>query len=205
MRKLAVIPMAGLLVLAIAAPAAAGANVSNQSGSAKVLNGEWYSNGTYGYAYFATDSAYGAWGEFYEESGEWISCDDTGEYYGFVGNRTYGWTGDLTIVLDSRLNHGSASGTLDLISETINECTGEYSGMGEPTTVAFTAELDGFGRAARFRNSGSYKLPGEFNAHSTQSGKERLATGSIDLDGLETRTFDLGRVATITWREHSSN
>lgn len=204
MRKLAVIPMAGLLALAIAAPAAAGANVSNQSGSARVLNGDWYSDGTYGYAYFATDSAYGAWGEFYEESGEWVPCDETGEFYGFVGNRMYGWTGDLTIVLDSRLNHGTASGTLELVSETIDECAGEYGGSGEPTTVAFTAELDGFGRAARFRSSGSYQLPGEVNAHSTQSGRERQATGSIDLGTAGTRTFDTGVLATITWRDHGN-
>jgi hypothetical protein len=205
MRKLAVIPMAGLLALAIAAPAAAGANVSNQSGSAAVLNGEYYSDGIYGYAYFAIDSAYGSWGEVYEESGEWVQCDETGEFYGFVGNRTYGWTEDLTIVLDSRLNHGTASGTLELISETINECTGEYGGGGEPTSVGFTADLDGFGSVARFRNSGSYQLPGEFNAHSSQSGKERQATGSIDLGAAGTRTFDAGVLATITWRDHSNN
>jgi len=204
MRRLAVIPMAGLLALAIAAPAAAGASVSNQSGTGKVLNGEWSGDGTYGYAYFGTDSAYGAWGEVYEESGEWIPCDETREYYGFVGDRIYGWTGDLTIVLDSRLNHGTASGTLEMVSETVNDCTGESGGSGEPTTVAFSAELDGVGRAARFRNSGSYKLPGELNAHSTQSGKERPATGSIDLGGAGMRTFDYGVLVTIVWRDHGN-
>jgi len=204
MRRFAVIPMAGLLILAIAAPAAAGASVSNQSGTGKVLNGEWYSEGTYGYAYFGADSAYGTWGEIYEESGEWVACDESGEFYGFVGDRTYGWTGDLTIVLDSRLNRGTASGTLEVVSETVNECTGEYDGTGEPTTVAFTAELDGFGRAARFRNSGSYKLPGEINAHSTQSGKERQATGSIDLGAAGSRTFDYAVLATIAWRDHGN-
>ena len=204
MRKLAVIPMAALLVLAIAAPAAAGANVGNQSGSAKVLNGDWYADGTYGYAYFATDTAYGAWGEFYEESGEWVPCDATGEFYGFIGKRTYGWTEDVTVVLDSRLNHGSASGTFQLVSESVDECAGEYGGTGEPTSMAFSANLDGFGRAARFRSSGSYKLPGEFNAHSSQSGMERQATGSIDLGAAGTRTFETGILASITWRDHSN-
>ena len=204
MRRFAVIPMAGLLILAIAAPAAAGASVSNQSGTGKVLNGEWYSEGTYGYAYFGADSAYGTWGEIYEESGEWVACDESGEFYGFVGDRTYGWTGDLTIVLDSRLNHGTATGTLEIVTESVDECAGEYGGSGEPTTVAFTAELDGFGRAARFRNSGSYKLPGELNAHSTQSGKERQATGSIDLGAAGSRTFDYAVVATIAWRDHGN-
>jgi hypothetical protein len=205
MRKFAVIPMAGLLVLAISAPAMAGPNVSNSSGSAKVINGEWYSDGGYGYAYFATDSEYGAWGEVFEESGEWIPCDDTGENYGFVGSRTFGWSGDLSITVDSRLDHGSVSGTLDLFSETVNECTGEYVGTDEPTSVAFSAELDGVGSAVRFRGTGSYKLPGEFNNHSTQSGKERPATGSIDLGDAGSRTFDYAILATYSWREHSNN
>jgi hypothetical protein len=205
MRKLAVFPMAGLLALAISAPAMAGPNVTNASGSARVMNGEWYSDGGYGSVYLVTDSGYGAWGEFVEESGEWIPCDETGEYYGFVGVRTSGWTGDLSITLDSRLEHGSASGTLELYTATVNECTGEYSGPDEPTTVAFTAELDGVGRAVRFRGNGSFSLPGEVNSHSSQSGKERPATGSIDLGDAGSRTFDGAILATYSWREHSNN
>lgn len=204
MRKLAIIPMAGLLVLAIAAPAAAAPNVSNTSGTANVINGDWSSDGAYGYAYFAVDSAYGAWGEVFAESGEWIPCDDTGEYYGFVGSRTYGWSDDVSVAIDSKLNHGSVRGTLELMTETVNDCAGEYGGTGESTSIAFTAELSGVGRAASFRNSGSYKLPGEFNAHSSQSGKERMATGSIELDG-ETHAFDNAVLAAITWRDHSNN
>lgn len=205
MRKLAIIPMAGLLVLAISAPAMAGPNVSNASGSAKVINGEWYSDGGYGYAYFASDSQGGVWGEVYTETGEWIPCDESGEYYGFVGSRTSGWSGDLSITIDSRLDHGSVSGTLDLFTETVNECTGEYTGTGESTSVAFTAELDGVGSAVRFRGSGSYKLPGEFNNHSTQSGKERPATGSIDLGDAGSRSFDYAILATYSWHDHSNN
>src|SRR5262245_9807159 len=166
MRKLAIIPMAGVLILAIAAPAAAGANVSNSSGTAEVVNGEWYTANGSGYVYFATDSAYGAWGEFLDESGEWVPCDESGEYYGFVGSRTYGWSGDLAIEIDSRLDHATVSGTLDVYAETVNDCTGEYGGSGEATSVPFTADFNGVGSAVRFKSSGSYKLPGEFNSHS---------------------------------------
>jgi hypothetical protein len=205
MRKLAVIPMAGLLVLAISAPAMAGPNVSNTSGSAQVINGEWYSDGAYGYAYFATDSEYGAWGELYEESGEWMPCDESGESYGFVGSRTYGWGEDLTVVIDSRLDHGSVTGTLTLYTETVNDCTGEYGGDGSDATVAFSADVEGIGDAARFRNSGSYKLPGDFNSHGSQAGKERQASGSIDLDGAGARSFDFAILASISWRDHSNH
>lgn len=205
MRKFAVIPMAGLLVLAIAAPAAAGGpNVSNQSGSLKVVNGEWYGEASSGYTYFVTDSSYGAYGEFYEESGEWIPCDEAGESYGFTGTRTYGWAGDLQIELDSRLDHASVNGTLELYTETVDECAGSY-GDGASSSVSFSASLDGVGEAASFRNSGSYKVPGDFNSHSKQSGKERQATGSIDLGDAGIRQFDWGMLATVKWSDHSNN
>jgi hypothetical protein len=208
MRKWTVIPMAALLALAIAAPAAAagGPNVSNLSGSAAIVNGEWYDEGSYGYAYFGSDSSYGAYGEFYEESGEWIPCDDTGETYGFVGSRTYGWTSDLAVDLDPRLNEATVAGTLELFGETINECTGEYDGgKGEYTNVSFSASLVGVGSVTRFRNSGSYHVPGDFNSHSKQSGKERQATGSIDLGDAGVREFDGAVLATVNWSDHSNN
>jgi hypothetical protein len=204
MRKLAVIPMAGLLIVAIAAPAAAAPNVSNTGGSAKVINGEWYSDGAYGYAYFVADSEQGTWGEFFEESGEWVQCDDSAESYGLVGTRTYGWSESVSVVVDAKLSHGAVSGTLEVITETVNDCSGEYTVTDEARSVAFAAALDGVGRATRFRSSGSYKLPGEFNAHGRQSGKERMATGSFELDG-ETHAFENAVLATITWRDHSNN
>jgi hypothetical protein len=204
MRKLAVFPMAGLLILAIAAPAAAGANVTNGSGTGSVINGEWSSDGVYGYAYLATDSTYGSWAEIYEESGEWIACDESDESYGFVGSRTYGWSEGITVTIDSRLNHGSASGTLEVATETVNECTGEYTSDGEPMTVAFSASVDGDGRAARFRNGGTYQLPGEVNAHSRQSGSERHATGTLDLGQAGSRELAEGVLATFSWKEHSN-
>ncbi len=87
----------------------------------------------------------------------------------------------------------------------MNECTGEYTGSGEPTSVAFSADVDGVGSAVRFRGSGSYKLPGEFNNHSTQAGKERPATGSIDLGDAGSQTFDSAILATYSWHDHSNN
>ena len=105
MRRLLSIAAAGVLALALAAPAMAGANTSNTSGSAQIVNGEWYSETGSGYAYFANDSSYGPSGEFYEESGEWIACDDTGESYGFVGTRTYG---KGSVQEPSTLSDGSA-------------------------------------------------------------------------------------------------
>jgi hypothetical protein len=203
MRKLAVFPIAALLALAVAAPAAAGANVSNQSGSARVMNGEWSTDSSYGYASFANDSSYGSYGEFYEESGAWVACDEVEETYGFVGTRTYGWASDLEVVVDSRLNHGSASGQMELYTETVDECLGIY-GEGVESSTSFSVALDGIGSVARFRNSGSYHLPSEYNSHSKQSGKERQATGAIDLGDAGTREFGWAVMATISWTDHSN-
>jgi hypothetical protein len=55
-----------------------------------------------------------------------------------------------------------------------------------------------------FRDSGSYKVPGEFNAHTRSRGKERPATGSIDLGSLGRRTFDYGIMAQYSWSDHSN-
>ena len=64
--------------------------------------------------------AYGAWGEFYEESGEWVPCDEhPASSTGSSQPCTYGWTRgphDRPRFCD-QLNHGSASGTLELYSE----------------------------------------------------------------------------------------
>jgi hypothetical protein len=205
MRRLLSIAAAGVLALALAAPAMAGANTSNTSGSAKVANGEWYTESGSGYAYFVLDSSYGSYGEFYEESGEYIACDDSGESYGFAGNRTYGWASDVAIDLDSRLNHGSVTGTLELFSETVNECTGDYGvDKEDATSVAFSASLDGTGSVARFRDHGSFKVPGDYNSHSKQSGKQREATGSIELDGIGSRQFDWAILADVSWSDHSN-
>jgi hypothetical protein len=204
MRRLLSIAAAGVLALALAAPAMAGANTSNTSGSAQVVNGEWSSETGYGYAYFVLDSSYGAYGEFYEESGEYIACDDSGESYGFAGSRTYGWTSDVAIVLDSRLDHGSIAGTLELSSETVNECTGDYVVDQENASVAFSASLDGTGSVARFRDHGSFKVPGDYNSHSKQSGRQREATGSIELDGVGSRQFGWAILGDVKWSDHSN-
>jgi hypothetical protein len=205
MRRFLSVGAAALLALTVAAPAMAGANTVNSSGSAQFVYGEWSGESGNGYASFVTDSAYGTYGEFYEESGEWIACDETGEFYGFVGSRTYGFASELAIDLDSRLNHASVTGRLELYGETVNECTGESDGGKDGgTSVAFSASLDGVGSVARFRDFGSFKVPGDYNSHSKQSGKQRDATGSLQLEGAAARQLGWAAIANVTWSDHSN-
>jgi hypothetical protein len=215
MRKFLVLPLAGLLLVAGAAPVAAGANTTNTSGGGRTIQGEWQGDGVYGYITLfeessGSDSGYSPYGEFMEETGEWVECaagavddEDTGEYYGFVGTRVGGWSSDIDIVLDSKLTAGSATGTFDVAIETVDECNGVFDSTMHTVTVS--VDVIGDGDLVMFRGSGSYKEPGAFNSHTNERGKERWAAGSVDLGSLGSRTFDHGIMAQYSWSNHSNS
>lgn len=202
MRRFMFIGMVGVLVLAFAAPVAAGPNTSNTSGSGRTIQGEWYSESGYGAVYLFEESS-ATYGEIYEESGAYLPCDGTdGDMYGFQGRRVQGWAQGLTIVLDPKLNAGTATGEFEIASETVDECVGSYDVAFE--TVSVTVDVTGTGPVAMFRNSGSFKIPGEYNSHSRYRGKERSAAGGIDLGAMGTRDFDWAIMASYSWTEHSN-
>lgn len=213
MRKFMVLPMAGLLALAVAAPAAAAPNVSNTSGGGDSIYGEWYSEQGYGYVMVGQEGGYGGFGEIYQESGEWVECapTDGGDAvvpldttpgdgaYGFVGTRSWGYSKDVTVTMSRRLETGSASGTVELYTETVDECAG--TGDGSSETVSLDVQVNGIGSLASFRNSGTYKIPSEFNGHQNLRGKERAATGSIVAGSID-HSFDWAYMSQVTWTEH---
>lgn len=229
MRRFMVLPMAALLALAVAAPVAAGPNVSNQSGSGESIYGEWYDGTTYGYVFLGEESSYGGFGDLYQESGAWVLCEPatvetvvkgTGkpsaeavptdttpgeEFYGFVGTRTWGYAYDLTIEFSRRLESGTATGTVDLFTETVDECNGIYGGDPDFVSGTLVVEVSAAGPLASFRGSGSYQIPSEFNGHYNYRGKERQATGSVDAAGVISATFDWAYVSQVTWTEHVNN
>jgi hypothetical protein len=221
MRRFMVIPLAGLLVLGAAAPVLAGPNVSNTSGTGKTIYGEWSSEGTYGYVFLGEETGYGGFGDIYQESGEWVLCepttvagDDKGtvtiedttppgeEFYGFVGTRTYGYAFDLEITLSRRLETGSATGSAELYTETVNECEGIYGGDPVAEVVSINVNVTGVGSLASFRGSGSYKIPSEFNGHENYRGTERQATGSVVAGNVIDTSFDWAYMSQVTWSQH---
>ena len=204
MRRFMVLPMTALLVLAVAAPVAAGPNVSNQSGSGESIYGEWYDGTTYGYVFLGEESGYGGFGDIYQESGEWILCEG-GELYGFEGTRTWGYAYDVTIDMTRRLESGTATGTVDLFTETVDECNGIYGGDPGFVSGTLVVEVSGAGPLASFRGSGSYQIPSEFNGHYNYRGKERQATGAIDAAGVISADFDWAYMSQVTWTEHVNN
>jgi len=214
------VPMAGLMVVAIAAPVLAGPNVSNTSGTGRSIYGEWSGDGTYGYVFAGEESNYGGFADIYQEAGEWVLCEsgtpapvdkdeptpkDTtpgDEVYGFVGTRTYGYATKLHLTLSRRLETGTATGTAELYTETIDECAGVYGGDPVSETVALNVTATGVGPLASFRGSGSYKIPSEFNGHQNYRGTERQATGSVDAGSAINATFTFGYMNQVTWTEH---
>ena len=208
MRKFMVIPLAALLVLAVAAPASAGANGSNSSGSASTAQGSWYSDAggvdTYG--------SVNAWQEtgsnevyldFWEESGQYVDCtpaNDTDESYGFQGQYRYG-SGEGSFTIGKGSADAEASGTLDITTTTVDDCAGTYVESQE-SGVAVSLALVATGSKIIERGTSSFKVPGEFNSHSSYSTTSRLASGTATIGGGEIAVD--GAIGKVSWRDHNN-
>ena len=220
MRKLMVLPLAGLLALGVVGPVAAAANVSNTSGSGESIYGEWSSDGTYGYVSVGDDSQYGGFADIYQESGAWVACDpgalgsgkdapttqDTtgGGDYGFVGTRTWGYSEGLTVDLSRRLDSGHATGSIELYAATVDECAGDYGDDAVSEVVTLDVRVTAAGPLASFRGHGSYKIPSQFNGHENYRGKERAASGTVSAGSSIDATFSFAYMMVVTWSDHAN-
>jgi len=209
MRKFVVIPLAALLVLAIAAPASAGANTYNASGSALTAQASWSSDAggawTFGslYAWQATGSS-STYLELFEESGEYVDCtpaDDTDEFYGFQGQYRYGY-GEGTLTMGQGLSQAHASGVLEIGTVTVDDCVGQYDESwagGVPVSLDLVAT----GPKVMERGTSSFKIPGEYNGHSSYSTTSRIAAGTATIDGSGIAVE--GGIGKISWRDHGNS
>ena len=161
MRKLMILPLAGLLALGVVGPVAAAPNVSNTSGTGESIFGDWWTEGTYGYVFVGEDSTYGGFAEIYEESGQWAECDTPGEGdFGFVGTRTWGYAeGGVTVDLSRRLDSGHATGSIELYTATVDECAGDYGDEAVSEVVTLDVTVTAAGPLATFRGHGSLQDP----------------------------------------------
>ena len=215
MRRFMVLLMAGVVALGVAGPVSAGANVSNTSGSGQTIYGAWEGDGTSGYVYIGEDSSYGGFGEIVQDTGEYVLCEgpapekegavaeDTtpgGEYYGFVGTRTWGYTEDLTIEISRKLDAGHATGSVELYTSTVDECNGVYGDPGEEHGT-LDVTVTGSGPIASFRGTSHYKIPDQFSGHDNYRAKERAATGSVVAGSID--AVFTGSMSQITWSAHA--
>jgi hypothetical protein len=221
MRRFTVFPLALLLAFVLAAPVAAGANVSNQSGTFDEAYGYWNSydettgSGTYGEIYVAQETGRGGFVEYlYEESGTYVVCStgspakaagpvtpkDTGGDYGFKGTRTSGW-GEATLAIGRKLADATASGSIYVETVNVDECAGVYD-IVDSGTETLNLALTGSGPVISFKGTSSVKIPGVLKGHSSYSGDQRAASGTVEF-GRGSRTVD-GQIAHITWKDHCS-
>jgi hypothetical protein len=208
MRKFTVIPLAALLVLAVAAPASAGANTYNSSGSALTAQGYWSSEAeggwTFGslYAWQETGST-STYLDFFEESGEYVDCtpaDDTDEFYGFQGQYRYGY-GEGTLTMAQGLSQAHASGVLEIGTVTVDDCAGQYD-ESWASGVPVSLDLVATGPKVMERGTSSFKIPGDYNGHSSYSTTSRIAAGTASIDGSEIAVE--GGIGKISWRDHGN-
>lgn len=206
MRKFTVIPMAALLALAIAAPVAAGPNVTNASGSATTAQGSWFSDSaggfTYGYMFaWQQQGETSAYIEFFESSGNYVDCtpaDETDDSYGFQGTHRYGW-GEGSLSVGRGYADATATGTVGIDTATVDDCAGTYVSDYEDG-VAIALDLVATGAKVMERGTGSFKIPGEINNHYSYSSTYRIAAGtaSIGSDDLDVE----GAIGKVSWRDH---
>ena len=207
MRRLLALGLAGVLALAISAPVAAGANVSNSSGSATVAEAFWYADSIDGYS-FGYLSAWQETGSstaslnYWTESGAWVDCtpgDPNDDFYGFQGSYSSGYgMGDLSV--GKGYGSASASGTIDLYGALIDDCAGTYEenfDTGIPVSLVMTAT----GPKIMYRGTGSFHVPSQFNSHSSYSSTTREAAGTVTI-GSNDPIATAGAIGKVSWRDH---
>jgi hypothetical protein len=208
MRKFMVIPMAGLLALAVAAPVSAGSNVSNSSGSASTGYGSWFSEAgdesTFGYL-----SAWQEQGQaavlidVFIESGRYVDCtpaDENDDLFGFQGTYQYG-SGSGTLTVGKAFGSATASGLLDIETATVDDCAGTYDETLD-SGVAVSLALVANGPKILEKGSGSFKIPSQVNTHYSYSSTSRGAAGTARIAGDDIAVD--GGIGKVSWRDHSN-
>jgi hypothetical protein len=214
MRKFLALPLAGLLALALAGSAMAGPNVGNYSSSVTIAQASWDSyddeTGTFAYGYVAVSREQGsseAFAEYGQGSEQYVQCtgidtpdnpdDDT---FGFVFSNVWGY-GPASLTIGKNNSSASASGTLDVVREAFNECTGEWS-YDELQAIDFSLDLAATSATIRESGRGSFHVPGEFNSHSSYKASYRQAAGTFTgNDGPQSIS---GMIGTVSWKDHSN-
>ncbi len=209
MRKLMVVALAALLAVVVAGPVAAGANVSNTSGSALAAEGSWYTDGPDGYAFgyvsaWQEQGASAAFIQFYSDAGAKVDCtpaDPTDDAYGFVGSYRFGY-GTGTLAVGRGYGSAAASGSVDIYGADIDDCAGTWLDVYEPgAPVSF--DLTATGPKVMARGTWSFHIPSQFNSHSSYSSTYRIASGTATIGDGELTTID-GAIGKVSWRDHSN-
>jgi hypothetical protein len=214
MRTFLTVPMAGLLVLAGAAPVAAGPNVGNYSSSLTMAQANWGSKDgateTFTYGYLAVSQEQGssdAFAEYSEYSERNVQCtgaetpdDLSDDTFGTNTSSVWGF-GPASLSIGAKFASATASAVLDVYKELIDGCTGESSYQ-EDSGLSIGLDLTATSSTIRESGRGSFHLPGEFNNHSSYKATYRFAEGSVD--GADGPQDVFGQIGKVSWSEHSN-
>jgi len=213
MRKILVLPLAGLLALTVAAPAMAGPNVSNTSGSLTIAQGGWKGwddttqSSTYGDITVVREDNGDVSAQVVSSSQAYVQCtgeatpdDPDDDTYGAIGSNLYGY-GPASLTIDKSYASATAAGTLEAGRETFNDCTGEY-GWEDLSSVDFRLALTASSATIRETGRGSFKIPSEFNGHSSYKAIYRYAAGTLALSGGTNEVY--GQIGKVSWTDHSN-
>jgi hypothetical protein len=214
MRRFLAIPLASLLLAGATVPALAAPNVSNLGGSATIAQGGWDSydeaTGAYasGYVVVIRDaSSPETYAEYSEYAERYVQCtgadtpdDSSDDAWGVVATFRYGY-GEASLDLSKRSGTATAAGTLHVSEGSVDECAGEKT-EGDSGDVAFTLDLTATSGTIRESGRGSFKLPGEFNSHSSYKVTYRLAEGTFTA-GADAQAVQ-GQFGTVAWMDHSN-
>ena len=214
MRTFLTVPMAGLLVLAVAAPVAAGPNVGNYSSSVSIAQANWGSKDgateTYSYGYLTVSQEQGssdAFAEYSEYREQYVQCTgtetpDDPEDDTFAANTSSVWGfGPASLSIDGKFASARATAVVDAYTETVDGCTGESS-YDEISGLSIGLDLTATSSTVRESGRGSFHLPGEFNNHSSYKATYRFAEGTVD--GVNGPQDAFGQIGKVFWSEHSN-
>jgi hypothetical protein len=215
MRRFFTIPAAGLLALALAAPAMAGANTGNFSGTLSLAQAGWdaYDEASQTYtAEFITvtvdESGGGAFADYSSYREQYLQCtgadtpdDPDDDTFGVAYSNIYGWGEGVSLTIGQRNASAHATGSIYGYAEEFNECTGEWTSeeLGE---FDFSLDLVATSPTVRESGRGSFHIPGEFNQHSSYTAVYRFAEGTFD--GPNGGHDVAGQVGKVSWRDHSN-
>jgi hypothetical protein len=210
--KLASAGIAGLLALAVTAPAAAASpNVFKTSGSVTVAQVDWafYDGDTFigGYLVAAEEAKRPTVIEYFKWSETLVQCEGAGspddpsdDVWGYRIRSEFGYGPAATFTIGKSLSGAIATGVLTIQIDTADECTGEGASVLEETAVS--VQVVGTSSLIRESGRGSFHIPGEINAHGSFRQVYRTGDGVATIGDWSVES--LGVVGTISWRDHAN-
>jgi hypothetical protein len=219
MRRFTAVFAALLLALAVAAPAAAGPNVSNSSGGFNGAEADWgtYDEATgvsdYGLLFVRVEKGQKAPIADFQRNieGQWVDCDGPAGKTVVPRDTDPGGDGDYSytymsafgpassLLVPKSMATATATATLTVWYETHEACTDVWDSGEMTIDVGF--DLTATGPVERYSDRTTFHVPGQTNSWYSVKQVTRPAAGVVTVDGGE-MTADFGIIGSVSFMEH---